>query len=78
MESVLSWVVSPGWEFVTGGVGELEGLAIRAGECVGQRVESEITSKGESGDEFRRSDECMGGGVSIVSSSEVTVVGSDN
>lgn len=63
---------------MTRGIRELERLAIRALEGVGQRVESEISCEGEGSNEFGGSDEGVCGWVGIISASEVTVVRSDD
>ena len=78
LECVLTGVVTTRREFVTSWGREFEWLAISTLERVRERVEGEITSKSHSSDEIRRSDESVGGGVSIVTASEVTVVGGDD
>lgn len=60
------------------GVRELERLAIRSDEGVRNRVEGEVTSEGHCSHNVRRSDESMGGGVGIITTGEVTVVGRDD
>jgi hypothetical protein len=59
-------------------VQELKRLAIRSNECVRKRVEGEVTHEGHCSYDVRRSDEGMGGRVSLVTTSEVTVVGHDD
>ena len=78
LEGVLTGVVTARRELVTSWVREFEWFAISALESVRERVEGEITSKSHSSDEIRRGDESMGGRVSIVTTSEVTVVGGDD
>ena len=78
LEGVLARVVTARGELVTVGGGELEGLAVRANERVGERVEAEVTSEGHRGDDIGGSDEGMGGGVGVVTTGEVTVVGRDD
>lgn len=78
LEGVLSRIVATGRELKARGRRELEGLARRGGDRVGQRVEGKGTSKGKSSDDIGRGDEGVSGGVSIVASSEVTVVRGDD
>ena len=78
LEGVLSGVIATRGELETGGILELEGLAISAGESVGNGVEGQVASKGHGGDKVRGSDESVGGGVSIVTTGEVTVVRGDD
>jgi len=75
---VLTSIVSLGGELETSRVGELELLAISALERVGQGVEGQGTGKGHGGDEIGGSDESVGGGVGIVTTGKVSVVGSDD
>lgn len=60
------------------GVRELERLAVGTSERISDGVEREITSEGHGGDEIGRSDESVGGRVSVVTAGEVTVVGGDD
>jgi hypothetical protein len=78
LERVLSRVVATWGEFITRGIREFEFLAVRALESVRHRVEGQITCKGHSSYDIRGSDECMGGWVGIVTTSEVPVVACDN
>lgn len=78
LEGVLTGVVAAGRELVAGGVLELEGLAVSTDERVGQGVEGEAAGEGQSGGEIGGSDKGVGGGVSVVTASEVTVVGGDD
>ena len=78
LEGVLARVVATRREFVSGGVGELERLAVSALKGVGQGVEGQVSSKGHSSDDIRGSDECVGSGVGIITTSEVTVVRGDD
>ena len=72
---VLSWVeASALWETVAGGRCEEELLTILADKLVSKRVEVKASGDGHGDDEIGRSDEGMGSGVGIVTSSEVTVV----
>jgi len=75
---LLTGVVTAGRELVTVGVGELEGLAIGTDEGVLGGIEGQVTSKGHGSDNFGGGDEGVGLGVSIVTSSEVTVVGGND
>lgn len=76
---VLSWVeASALWKSVSGGSLEEELLAIRTGKLVGERVEVKASGDGHGNDEIGGSDEGVGSGVGIVTSSEVTVVGRDD
>ena len=74
LEGVLTRVIALGWQFFTGGVGEFEWFAVRAGERVGKRVECEVTSESKSGYDIWRSDEGVRGWVSIITAGKVTVV----
>jgi hypothetical protein len=78
LEGVLSGVVTLGRELEASGLRELELLAVGALEGVGQGVEGEVTGEDHGGDKVRGSDEGVGGGVGIVSSSEVSVVRRDD
>jgi hypothetical protein len=50
----------------------------RSNECVQKWVDGEVTSEGHCSYDVQRSDEGMGGRVSIITTSEVTVVGRDD
>lgn len=78
LEGILTRIVSSGRKLIARGVRELEGLAIGADKGIGDRVEGEVTSKGHGGHDVRRGDESMCSGVSIVATSEVTVVRGDD
>ena len=78
LEGVLARVIATRWEFVTGRSLELEGLAIGADQGVSQGVETEYSGERQSSGDVRGCDEGMGGGVSIVTAGEVTVVRSDD
>jgi len=78
LEGILSGVEAGGRELIARGVIELEGLAIGTGESVGERVEGQVASEGHGSDDIRGSDEGVGGGVSIIATSEVTVVRGDD
>lgn len=71
-------VVTSVGQTLSSGLLELELLTLRILQGVSERVESEVTSNGESGDEIGRGDESVGGRVRIVSASEVSVVRRDN
>jgi hypothetical protein len=71
-------VVALWWQLVTRGVSELERFAVGASEGIGERVESEVASEGKSGHNIGRSDECVCGGVSIITAGEVAIVRGDN
>ena len=76
---VLSWVeASAGWKPVSGRRLEEELLAIRTDKLVGERVEVKASGDGHGDDEIGGSDEGVGSGVGIVTSSEVTVVGRED
>jgi hypothetical protein len=78
LEGVLARVVSTGRKLIARGVRELEGFAISADEGVGDGVEGEITSKGHCSHDIGRGNESVRGGVSIVATSEIAVVRSDD
>lgn len=78
LEGILSGVVSPDGERVSRWGAEFELLASGCGKRVGEGVERERTGKGEGGDEIGRGDKGVGGRVGVVTSSEVTVVRSDD
>ena len=78
LEGVFAGVVATRRKFMSVRVVELEGLAINTSQSIGDRVESEIPSEGHGSNDIGRSDEGMGGRVSIVAASEVAVVGSDD
>ena len=59
-------------------VREPERLAVGADELVSHGVEAEVAGESECGDDVRRSDECVGSGVSVVTAGEVTVVRGDD
>lgn len=78
LEGVLTRVVPTGRKLIARGVQELEGLAIGTGKGIGDGVEGEITSKGHCSHDVGRCDEGMCSRVSIVATSEVAVVRSDD
>lgn len=78
LEGILTRVVATRGKLVTSGVGELEGLAIGSSKGVGEGVEGEVASEGHGGDNIGGGDKGMRGGVSVVTSGEVTVVGGDD
>jgi hypothetical protein len=78
LESLLSRIVATGGQLIASRVRESEGLAVGANEGVSERVEGETTGKGHSSHDIGRCDEGVGGWVSVVTSSEVTVVGSND
>ena len=78
LEGVLARVVATVRERVANGFRELEGLAVGTGEGVSDRVEGQVASEDHGGDDIGRSDEGVRGWVRVITSSEVTVVGSDN
>jgi hypothetical protein len=78
LEGVLARVIATRWKFITGRSLELERLAIGADEGVSQGVETELSGERQSGGDVRGCDEGMGGGVSIVTAGEVTVVRGDD
>lgn len=78
LEGVLTRVVSTGRKFIARGVRELEGFAISADKSVGDGVEGEVTSKGHCSHDIGRGNESVRSGVSIVATSEVAVVRSDD
>lgn len=78
LEGVLAGVVATRRKLVARGIVELEGLAISASERVGQGVEGQVASESHGGDDIGRSDESVSGGVGVVATSEVTVVGGDD
>lgn len=75
---VTAGVVALGRETLTSGSFEHELLAVLVLEGVGKRVELEGTGNGHGNDKVRGGNEGVGGGVSIVTTGEVTVVGRDN
>lgn len=75
---ILTWVVAVGREAITGWLLELELLAIGIGELINERVEVEGSGNGHGNDKVGRGDERVGGRVSIVTASEVTVVRGDD
>jgi hypothetical protein len=76
--SVLTGIVTLGGELETGGVGELELLAVGTLERVGQGVEGQRTGKRHGGDKVGRGDKGVGGRVGVVTTSEVSVVRGDD
>ena len=78
LESVLSRIVATGRQLIASRVRESEGLAVRANEGVSERVEGETTGKGHSSHNIGRCDESVCGWVSVITSGEVTVVGSND
>ena len=78
LEGVLARVIATRWELIARRSLELEGLAIGTDERVSQGVEAELAGERQSGGNVRGRDEGMGGGVSVVTTSEVTVVRSDD
>jgi hypothetical protein len=74
LECVLTGIVTAWGKLVATGVLELEELAIAANKIIGDGVKGQAASERESGDDIGRCDESMGGGVGIVTASEVTVV----
>lgn len=75
---VTAGVITLGGKTLTRRGVELELLAILVLQGVGERVEFEGTSDGHSNDQVGGGDEGMGGGVGVVTASEVTVVGRDD
>lgn len=75
---VHAWVVATGGKTVTGRRLELELLAVLVLESVGQRVEVQRAGNGQGNDQIGRGDEGVSSGVTIVTTSEVTVVGRDD
>jgi hypothetical protein len=75
---VLSWVVSIGGQTHTGWRLELELLAVAAGEFIFGWIEVQSASNSHGNDKVGRCDEGVGGGVGIVTTGEVTVVGRDD
>lgn len=78
MERVLAWVVASRRELVASGIGEFKWLAIGALQGIRKRVEREGSSEDHCGDDIRGGDESVSGGVGIVTSGEVSVVGGDD
>lgn len=78
LEGVLTRVVSTGRKLIARGVRELEGLAISAGEGISDRVEGEVASKSHCGHDVGGGDESVCGGISVVATSEIAVVRSDD
>ena len=78
LESILSGVISARGKFMTTWISELKCLAISSSQGIGKRVEGKVSSENHGGHDIGGSNESMGGGVSIIASSEVTVVRSDN
>lgn len=75
---VTAGVVAVGRETGTGGRSEQELVAVLVLELVGQRVELQGTSDGQGDDHVGGSDEGVGSRVTVVTASEVTVVGGDD
>lgn len=75
---LLAGVVAVGGKTGTGRSLEHEVLAILVLQGIGERVEVEGASKGESDDEIGGGNESVGGRVGVVTTSEVTVVGGDD
>lgn len=75
---ILTGIKVVGREGVSVGGGELEVLAIRGLERVGDGVESHIIGEDHGSDKFGGGDESVSSGVSIVTLGKVTVVRSDN
>jgi len=75
---VLTWVIAVCWETGTSGFLELEVLAVRVLEAVGERVEVQGTGQGHGDDHVGRSDERVCGRVGVVTTSEVAVVRRDD
>lgn len=78
LEGVLARVEATRGELLANWVAELERLAIGADESIRDGVESQVTGECHGSDNIRGSDKRVGGGVSIVTASEVTVVRGDN
>lgn len=71
---VLAWVISVGWQTLTGGLLEFELLAVGVGKFIDKGVEREGTSNCEGYDEIGGGDKRVSCGVGVVTSGEVTVV----
>lgn len=78
LECVLTGVVSTGRKLIARGVRELEGLAISTGEAVGDGVKGEVTSKGHCSHDIGRGNESVRSRISIIATSEIAVVRSDD
>lgn len=78
LEGVLTRVVATRRKLVARRVRELEGFAVSAGESVGNGIEGEVTSKGHCSHDVGGGDESVRSRVSIVATSEVAVVRSDD
>jgi hypothetical protein len=78
LERVLTRIVSPWRQFVPRRIRELEWFAVRANERVRERVESQLAGECECSDDIRRGNEGVGGGIGIVTASEVSVVRRDD
>lgn len=78
LEGILSRVVAAGRKLMAVGIGELERLAISTNELVGQGIEGQAASEGESSDNVGGSDESVSSGISIVTTGEVAVVRGDD
>ncbi|QBM90361.1 hypothetical protein METSCH_E06100 [Metschnikowia aff. pulcherrima] len=75
---VLTLVVTVRWQTDTNWLGQLEFLALRVLQGVSDRVEAQVTRDGVSSDHVWRSDESVGGWVTVVSRSKVSVERRDN
>ena len=75
---VTTGVVALSRETLTGGGLKLELLAILVLQGIGERVELEGTGDSHGNNKVGGSDEGVGGGVGVVTASEVTVVGGDD
>lgn len=75
---VTASIVAAAGKTVTGGSLELELLAVLVLEGVGEGVEVESTGNGHGDDQIGRRNERVGGGVGVVTASEVTVVRGDD
>lgn len=78
LEGVFTRVIAARRKFVSAGIREFEGLAVRADEGVGEGVEGERSCEGHGSNDVGGGDKGMCGRVSVISSGEVTVVRGDD
>jgi len=78
LECVLAGVISLRREFEACGSLKSELLALGSGDRIGKRVEGEGSGERESSDDIGGCYEGVGGGVGVITASEIAVVGGND